>query len=165
MSRSLNKVTLIGNLGADPEVRSIANGGKVATVSLATGRQWKGADGNTQEKTQWHRIVFWNSSGKGPQFADLVERYCKKGDKLFVEGELEYRTWQDKDGQTKYTTEIRGSELIFLSGKGGGDGSEGATWAGAKASAKSAAAPAAGAKKEFDDLPDALDAEDDDLPF
>ena len=165
MSRSLNKVTLIGNLGADPEVRSTPNGGRVATISLATGRQWKGADGTKQEKTQWHRVIFWNAKGSGPQFADLIERYCKKGDKLFVEGEIEYRSWQDKEGQTRYTTEIKGQELIFLSGKGDG-GEGGATWSGAKATAKSAAGPDAGKKAEsFDDLPDALDAEDDDLPF
>ena len=163
MSRSLNKVTLIGNLGADPEVRS-TTGGRVATVSLATGRQWKGADGTKQEKTEWHRIVFWNAKGNGPQFADLVERYCKKGDKLFVEGSIEYRSWQDKEGQTRYTTEIRGQELIFLSGKG--DGGEGGSWNAAKATAKSAVGAESPKKGEsFDDMPEALDAEDDDLPF
>src|SRR4029077_3012843 len=85
MSKSLNKVTLIGNLGADPEVRSTANGGRVATVSLAPSRQWKGADGQRQEKTAWHRVIFWNAKGNGQQLADLVERYCKKGDKIYVE--------------------------------------------------------------------------------
>ncbi len=164
MSKSLNKVILIGNLGADPEVRSTSNGGRVATVSLATGRQWKGADGQKQEKTSWHRVIFWNAKGNGQQLADLVERYCKKGDKIYVEGEIDYRTWQDKEGQTRYSTEINGRELILLSGKG--DGGEGSTWSGAKAAAKSSAA--AGVPKtdeSFDDIPEALDAEDDDLPF
>jgi single-strand DNA-binding protein len=164
MSKSLNKVILIGNLGADPEVRSTSNGGRVATVSLATGRQWKGADGTKQEKTAWHRVIFWNAKN-GQQLADIIERYCKKGDKLYVEGEIEYRTWQDKEGQTRYSTEINGRELILLSGKGeGGEG--GGSWSGAKAAAKSTAG-AASPKKEasFDDMPDALDAEDDDLPF
>ena len=165
MSKSLNKVILIGNLGADPEVRSTSNGGRVATVSLATGRQWKGADGQKQEKTAWHRVIFWNAKGGGQQLADLVERYCKKGDKIYVEGEIDYRTWQDKEGQTRYSTEINGRELILLSGKG--DGGEGGSWSGAKMPAKSGAAAGGGAKKEesFDEMPEALDAEDDDLPF
>jgi len=165
MSKSLNKVTLIGNLGADPEVRSTSNGGRVATVSLATGRQWKGADGQRQEKTAWHRVIFWNAKGNGQQLADIVERYCKKGDKIYVEGEIDYRTWQDKEGQTRYTTEINGRELILLSGKG--EGGEGGTWSGAKATAKSGAAASGTPKKDesFEDMPDALDAEDDDLPF
>jgi single-strand DNA-binding protein len=164
MSKSLNKVTLIGNLGADPEVRSTSNGGRVATVSLATSRQWKGADGQKQEKTAWHRVIFWNTKGTGQQLADLVERYCKKGDKIFVEGEIDYRTWQDKDGQTRYSTEINGRELILLSGKG--EGAEGGSWSGSRAPAKSGASAAAPKKDDsFDDLPEALDAEDDDLPF
>jgi single-strand DNA-binding protein len=164
MSKSLNKVILIGNLGADPEVRSTSNGGRVATVSLATGRQWKGADGSKQEKTAWHRVIFWNAKN-GQQLADIVERYCKKGDKLYVEGEIEYRTWQDKEGQTRYSTEINGRELILLSGKGEG-GDAGGSWSGAKAAAKSTAGAAAPKKEDsFDDMPDALDAEDDDLPF
>ena len=167
MSKSLNKVTLIGNLGADPEVRSTADGGRVATVSLATSRQWKGADGQRQEKTAWHRVVCWNTKGGGgQQLADLVERYCKKGDKLYVEGEIDYRTWQDKEGQTRYSTEIKARDIILLSGRG--DGGEGSTWSAPKASAKTGAGAAAGAKKKeesFDDLPETLDAEDDDLPF
>ena len=80
MARSLNRVQLIGNLGADPEVRSTANGGRVANLSLATSRQWKGASGDKQEKTEWHRVVIWNN--KGSNLADIAERYCKKGDKI-----------------------------------------------------------------------------------
>jgi len=94
----------------------------------------------------------------------VVERYCKKGDKIYIEGEIDYRTWQDKEGQTRYSTEINGRELILLSGKS--DGGDGGTWAGAKAAAKSGATAAAPKKDEsFDDIPEALDAEDDDLPF
>ena len=164
MARGINKVILIGNLGADPEVRSTSNGGRVATVSLATGRQWKGADGQKQEKTSWHRVIFWNAKGNGQQLADLVERYCKKGDKIYVEGEIDYRTWQDKEGQTRYSTEINGRELILLSGKG--DAGDGGGWSGGKAAPKSGAAAAAPKKDEsFDAIPEALDAEDDDLPF
>ncbi|MEO5825471.1 MAG: single-stranded DNA-binding protein [Gemmatimonadales bacterium] len=167
MSKSLNKVILIGNLGADPEVRSTSNGSRVATLSLATSQQWKGSDGQKQEKTQWHRVICWN--GKvGQQLADVAEKYCKKGEKLYVEGEIEYRSYQDKDGQTKYSTEIRCRELILLGGKGDSDGG-GSNWgSGSRAAAGSTAGAAkSGGKKDdsFDDFPDALDAEDDDLPF
>ena len=158
MSRSLNKVTLIGNLGADPEVRSTANGSRVATLSLATSRQWKNQSGERQEKTEWHRVICWNN--KGSALADLVERYCKKGDKLYVEGSIEYRSWQDREGQTRYTTEITARELILLSSRSA-DAED--SFAPSRAAAPSAAAP----KKEesFGDFPEALDAEDDDLPF
>lgn len=158
MSRSMNKAILVGNLGADPEVRSTTNGSRVATLSIATSRQWKNQAGEKQEKTEWHRVVFWNT--KFSNLADIAERYCKKGDKVYVEGSIEYRSWQDREGQTRYTTEINGRELILLSGKGG-DGAE------AFSAPSKVAAGAAGTKgKEgFDDFPEALDAEDDDLPF
>jgi len=116
VSRSLNKVILIGNLGADPEVRSTANGSRVATLSLATSRRWKNQAGEQQEKTEWHRVILWNN--KGSSLADVAERYCKKGDKIYVEGSIEYRSWQDREGQTRYTTEITARELILLSGRG-----------------------------------------------
>jgi single-strand DNA-binding protein len=170
MSKSLNKVILIGNLGADPEVRSTSNGSRVATLSLATSRQWKGNDGQRQEKTQWHRVICWNNA-KGQQLADIAERYCKKGEKVYVEGEVEYRTWQDKEGQTRYSTEINCRELILLGGRGGGDDDAGGgSWSGSRASAparSNAGEAGGGAKKDesFNDFPDALDAEDDDLPF
>jgi single-strand DNA-binding protein len=154
----MNKAILVGNLGADPEVRSTTNGSRVATLSIATSRQWKNQAGEKQEKTEWHRVVLWNT--KFSNLADIAERYCKKGDKVYVEGSIEYRSWQDREGQTRYTTEINGRELILLSGKGG-DGAE------AFSAPSKVAAGAAGTKgKEgFDDFPEALDAEDDDLPF
>ena len=170
MSRSLNKVTLIGNLGSDPEVRSTTGGNRVATFSLATSRAWNDASGAKQEKTEWHRCVVWNS--KASTLADIVERYVKKGDKLYVEGRIEYRQWQDKDGQTKYSTEINVRELIMLgSGRGGGGGEFGGEGgarsarpaAGAKAKAGAAAGSAAG--DDFEEFPGALQDEDDDLPF
>lgn len=166
MSKSLNKVILIGNLGADPEVRSTSNGGRVATLSLATSRQWKGADGQRQEKTQWHRVICWNNK-VGAQLADVAERYCKKGEKIYIEGEIEYRTWQDKEGQTRYSTEINARELILLGSKDGAGEGGGAAWSGARNNAPAAAKVPAGGKKDesFEDFPDALDAEDDDLPF
>ena len=160
MSRSLNKVTLIGNLGADPEVRSTQNGGRVATLSVATSRQWKGQDGQMQEKTEWHRVIFWNSNYS--KLADIAEKYCRKGEKIYVEGSIEYRSWQDKEGQTRYTTEITAREVILLSGRG--EGAESFTPANKVAAAASASAPK-GKDQSFEDFPEALDSEDDDLPF
>jgi single-strand DNA-binding protein len=156
----MNKAILVGNLGADPEVRSTANGSRVATLSVATSRQWKDKAGEKQEKTEWHRVVFWNT--KFSTLADIAERYCKKGDKVYVEGSIEYRSWQDREGQTRYTTEINGRELILLSGKG----DSGETFsAPSKVAAGAAGAATAKGKESFDDFPEALDAEDDDLPF
>jgi single-strand DNA-binding protein len=160
VSRSLNKVILIGNLGADPEVRSTSNGSRVATLSVATSRQWKNQSGEKQEKTEWHRVVLWNN--KGSTLADIAEKYCKKGDKVYIEGSIEYRSWQDREGQTRYTTEITARELIMLSGRG--DGSSESFTPPSKVGAAAAGAPAKG-KESFEDFPEALDAEDDDLPF
>jgi single-strand DNA-binding protein len=171
MSRSLNKAMLIGNVGQDPEVRSTTNGGRVATFSLATSRTWNGPTGDRQEKTEWHRCVVWNAGRgqggeKGMGLADVVEKYVKKGDKLYVEGPIEYRQWQDKENQTRYTTEIRVRELVMLSGRGGGGDFDG------EAPPSRAARPAAAARSgaaqtggEFEDFPAALQDEDDDLPF
>jgi single-strand DNA-binding protein len=173
VSRSLNKVSLIGNLGNDPEVRSTTGGNRVATFSLATSRSWNDASGARQEKTEWHRCVVWNT--KTSQLADIVERYVKKGDKLYVEGRIEYRQWQDKDGQTRYSTEINVRELIMLtsksqSGAAAGDfeaASDGGSYqrrSRQPAAAERAKTPAA-AGEEFEDFPGALADEDDDLPF
>ena len=122
MSRSLNKAILIGNVGADPEVRTVGTGGRVATFSLATGRQWTDQSGAKQEKTEWHRCVVWNA-GRGGGLADVVEKYVKKGEKVYLEGEIEYRQWTDRDGQQRYTTEIKVKELMLLGGtRGATDG-------------------------------------------
>lgn len=168
MSRSLNKATLIGNLGADPEVRSTSGGNRVATFSLATSRSWTGSSGDRQEKTEWHRCVAWNS--KGQQLADIIERYLKKGDKVYVEGRIEYRQWQDKEGQTRYTTEINVREMIMLSGRAGagdgeGDGGASRARAAAPRERSSAAASASGGEGSFEDFRGNLEEEDDDLPF
>jgi single-strand DNA-binding protein len=174
MSRSLNKVTLIGNLGADPEVRSTTGGNRVATFSLATSRSWSGPSGDKQEKTEWHRCVVWNS--KASTLADIVERYLKKGDKIYVEGRIEYRQWQDKENQTRYTTEINVRELIMLSGKAGGSDSFDGESSGSSNSRPRAAAtdrsrgagagaPAGAGGGDFEDFRGNLDTEDDDLPF
>jgi len=163
VSRSLNKVTLIGNLGNDPEIRSTTGGNRVATFSLATSRTWNDASGAKQEKTEWHRCVVWNS--KGSQLADIVEKYVKKGDKLYVEGRIEYRQWQDKDGQTRYSTEINVRELIMLGGGRGAGGGDFDSNSGARRSAAATPAKAAAGGEDFEDFPSALADEDDDLPF
>lgn len=119
MSRSLNKAQIIGNLGADPEIRSTANGTRVATLSVATSRTWTDRSGERQEKTEWHRVVCWD------KLAEIVERYLKRGDRVYIEGRIEYRQWEGQDGQTRYTTEIRAREMIMLGG--GGDGGGGRT--------------------------------------
>jgi single-strand DNA-binding protein len=164
VSKSLNKVILIGNLGQDPEVRSTANGGRVANFSIATSRQWNGPGGDKQEKTEWHRIVAWNNAkGGGSGLADVVEKYCHKGERVYVEGRIEYRTWQDKEGQNRYTTEIIANDIILLSNRqGAGEGG----FTPARAATAAAAGPAKKEGKEgFEDFPEALDNEDDDLPF
>ena len=169
MSRSLNKVTLIGNLGNDPEVRSTTGGNRVATFSLATSRSWNDAAGTKQEKTEWHRCVVWNT--KTSQLADIVEKYVKKGDKLYVEGRIEYRQWQDKENQTRYSTEINVRELIMLGGgsggasRGGGDFEGEATNAGRSRAAAPVKAKSGAGGDDFEDFPGALADEDDDLPF
>ena len=168
MSRSLNKVTLIGNLGNDPEVRSTTGGNRVATFSLATSRSWNDAGGAKQEKTEWHRCVVWNT--KNSQLADIVEKYVKKGDKIYVEGRIEYRQWQDKENQTRYSTEINVRELLMLGGApSGGRPTAEYDAASANSSAQRTASPAkakAGAGgDDFEDFPGALADEDDDLPF
>lgn len=120
---SVNKVILVGNLGADPEVRTMQSGDKVVNLSLATSESWKDKNsGERQERTQWHKVVIWNQN-----LVTVAERYLKKGSKIYIEGQLETRKWQDQQsGQDKYTTEVvlrpfRG-ELTMLDTKGGGTG-------------------------------------------
>ena len=170
MSRSLNKVMLIGNVGNDPEIRSTSNGGRVATLSIATTRSWSGAGGEKQEKTEWHRCVLWNVKGTG--LADVVERYVKKGDRLYIEGRVEYRQWQDRDNQTRYTTEINVREMIMLSPRSGGavadaDMANGSRTRSAPTRTRSTAGAPAGEStgEDFEDFPGALEDDEDDLPF
>jgi single-strand DNA-binding protein len=121
-SRGVNKVILIGNLGADPDVRSMANGNSVATVSLATSESWRNREtGEPQERTEWHRVVFFG------KLAEVVGQYCRKGSRIYVEGRLQTRKWQGQDGQDRYTTEvvvdIRGSmQMLDSRGSAGGVG-------------------------------------------
>lgn len=117
-SRGINKVILVGNLGNDPEIRYMPNGNAVANVSLATSDSWKDkATGEQQEKTEWHRVVFFN------RLAEIVEQYVKKGSKLYVEGRLQTRSWE-QDGVKRYSTEIVASEMQMLDGRGGAMGGD-----------------------------------------
>jgi single-strand DNA-binding protein len=111
MSRSLNKALLIGNLGADPEVRTTSNGTRVAQFSLATNRMWTDAQGERQERTEWHRVVVWG------KLVEVVEQYLRKGDRVYVEGEIQYRSYEDAEGITRHTTEIHLRHLIMLGGR------------------------------------------------
>ena len=165
MSRSLNRITLIGNVGGDPEIRTTPGGGRVANFSVATTRQWTGQSGDKQEKTEWHKIIAWDSA-RGAKLADVVEKYVKKGDKLYVEGRVEYRQWQDKENQTRYTTEINANEIILLGSRGGsGGGDEGARPARSAAPPKAKdAAPAVAGGGDFEEF-EGAEAEDEDLPF
>jgi single-strand DNA-binding protein len=111
MSRCLNKATLMGRLGTDPEIRIIPSGARVAHFSLATTRRWSDGDGHSCEKTQWHRIVVWDSL---PATFAFVETYLRKGDRVYVEGEIDYRSYEDNEGKTRWTTEIKASDVIAV---------------------------------------------------
>jgi single-strand DNA-binding protein len=175
VARSLNKVMLIGNLGSDPDVRTVASGTKVAEFSVATSRQWNDRNGQQQEKTEWHRIVAWGYSPDKDGLAGVAERYLHKGDRVYVEGQLEYRSYEDKEGVTKYITEIRANEMVMLSGKEGGQGGGGGGGygGGSQERAPRAASPAkpaggkGGAKQQpgYDDFSAPDMGGDDDLPF
>ena len=124
MSRSLNKVMLIGNVGNDPEIRATSGGARVAKVSLATNRSWSDRSGQTQEKTEWHRLTFFG------RLVDIVEQWVKKGDRLYVEGRIEY-SQTEGEGGTKYWTDIVVNEMVMLgSTPGGGTGGGGGRYSG-----------------------------------
>lgn len=110
--RGVNKVILIGNLGKDPEVRYMPSGGAVANVTLATSETWRDKQtGETQERTEWHNVVFFN------RLAEIAGEYLRKGSKVYIEGSLRTRKWQDKQGQDRYTTEIVATEMQMLDGR------------------------------------------------
>ena len=174
MAGSVNKVILVGNLGADPEIRSFQNGGKVANLRLATSESWKDRNtGDRQERTEWHTVAIFSEGLVG-----VVERFLKKGSKIYVEGQLRTRKWQDQAGNDRYSTEVvlqgPGSVLTMLDGPqggaggggqrsggdwgGGGQRSGGSDW-GSTGGASGGGASGGGAKGGFaDDL-------DDDIPF
>ncbi len=117
MARGLNKVMLIGNLGADPEVRYTAGDKAVANIRLATAESWRDREsGEQQERTEWHRVVFFG------RLAEIVNEYLRKGSQVYVEGSIRTNKWQDRDGNDRYTTEIIASEMQMLGGRGSGGG-------------------------------------------
>lgn len=114
MARGINKVILVGNLGADPETRYTASGSAIANIRLATSESWRDKQtGETQEKTEWHRVVFFN------RLAEIVGEYLRKGSQVYIEGKLQTRKWQDQSGQDRYTTEIVANEMQMLGGRAG----------------------------------------------
>ncbi|MDP2129779.1 MAG: single-stranded DNA-binding protein [Erythrobacter sp.] len=148
MAGSLNKVMLIGNLGADPEIRSFQNGGKVANLRIATSETWKDRQtGERKEKTEWHTVAIFSEGLVG-----VVERYLKKGSKVFVEGKLQTRKWQDQSGQDRYSTEIviqgLGGTLTMLDGAQGGGGGGGRS--GGSAGGYGGGAAAGGSSGDWD---------------
>jgi single-strand DNA-binding protein len=121
----VNKVILVGNLGADPESRSLNNGGEVVNIRIATSEQWKDRDGNRQERTEWHNVVIFNEN-----LGRVAKSYLRKGSKVYVEGQLQTRKWTDQSGNDRYTTEIvlqrfRGELVLLDSREGGGGGGGG----------------------------------------
>jgi single-strand DNA-binding protein len=154
---SVNKVILVGNLGRDAELRYTPGGAPVATLNLATTEVWNDkTSGQKQEKTEWHRIVLWGKS------AESLSEYLTKGKQIYVEGRLQTRKWQDKDGHDKYTTEIRGDRIVLLGG-GGGGGMGG----GARPQQRGAGAAAGAAQGgEHEPMGEPIhDLTDDDIPF
>lgn len=173
MAGSVNKVILIGNLGADPEIKSFQNGGKIANIRIATSEQWKDRmSGERKERTEWHNVVI-----NGDGLVGVVERYLKKGSKVYIEGSLRTRKWQDRDGNDRYTTEVvvagMGGALTMLDGApggggarsndgwGNGGGSGGSSWdqGGGAPSGGSGSGGGSGGRAPFDDDLD------DDVPF
>lgn len=116
---SVNKVILIGNLGSDPELRYTQGGQAVANFNIATNERWTDKDGKTNERTEWHKIVVWGRT------AENCEKYLKKGRQVYIEGRLQTRDWEDRDGNKRYTTEIVAQNVTFLSGGAGGPGGGG----------------------------------------
>lgn len=155
---SINKVILVGNLGRDPEVRYMPDGGAITNVSIATTDTWKDKSGEKQEKTEWHRVVFYS------RLAEIAGEYLKKGSQVYVEGRLQTRKWQDKDGVEKYTTEIVADRMQMLGGRSGMGMSESgerssSSSSGSSSSGGGSSSPSASKSGgRFDDF-------EDDIPF
>ena len=145
---SVNKAIILGNLGQDPEVRSTSGGQMVANFSIATNRQWTDKNGQKQEQAEWHNIVAWG------KLAEIIEQYLKKGDQVYIEGRLQTRTWEDKSGEKRKTTEIVAQEMQML---GSGSGSRGGSGGGGGSSSDNSAKSEGGGSGVVE--------EDDDLPF
>jgi len=172
MARGVNKVILIGNLGKDPEMKSFPNGDAYCNLTLATSESWTDkTSGEKKERTEWHNLVFTR------KLAEIVGQYLKKGSKIYVEGSLRTRKWQDKEGHDRYTTEIQVNDMQMLDGKGGGGGSSGgddygsssgSSYGGGASSSRSSAPPRERAPaRPAPAAPQGGDGgfEDDDIPF
>jgi single-strand DNA-binding protein len=160
MARSINKITLLGNVGKDPEIRSSASGVMVANLTLATSDRFQDAQGNWQDRTEWHTLVAFKRT------AEIVRDYVKKGSKLYIEGKLQTRSWDDKEsGAKRYRTEIIVNELILLSGReegsGGGQGGYSRPASSSSSTASFDQRPPAGQ----DDIAQSAEISDDDIPF
>jgi single-strand DNA-binding protein len=153
MAKGVNKVFLLGRLGKDPEMRATQGGTTVANFTLATSDRQKDAQGNWQDHTEWHNLVAFQRT------AEIVRDYCKKGSQIFVEGKIQTRTWEDKEGQKKYRTEILVNELSLLDSKGSGGGEGGGGYSRSSSSPQAASAPVAA-----HDYPE-QGITDDDIPF
>ncbi len=149
---SVNKVILVGNLGRDAELRYTPGGAAVATLNMATTEVWNDKAGQRQEKTEWHRVVLWGKS------AESLSEYLVKGKQIYVEGRLQTRQWDDKDGNKRYTTEIRGDRIVLLGGGGGGGMGAG------RSQARAAGAASGGEHLEPMGEP-ITELSDDDIPF
>ena len=148
---SVNKVILVGNLGRDAELRYTPGGAPVATLNMATTEVWNDKGGQRQEKTEWHRVVLWGKT------AESLNEYLVKGKQIYVEGRLQTRQWDDKDGNKRYTTEIRGDRVVLLSGGGRGDGAGRGEGGGGRSSASDDFGHA--------DPGGSVELTDDDIPF
>jgi single-strand DNA-binding protein len=155
MARGVNKVILIGNLGQDPEVKYMPSGGAVTNVTVATSESWKDKNtGEQKENTEWHRVVFFR------RLAEIAGEYLKKGSKVYIEGKLQTRKWQDQSGNDRYTTEIIANEMQMLDSRGNGGGGGGggggynqSSGASSSSASQSSAAPAGGMGDFDDDIP------------
>ncbi len=162
----VNKVILVGNLGDDPEARSLNNGGEVVNLRVATSENWKDKDGNRQERTEWHRVVIFNEN-----LGRVAKNYLRKGSKVYLEGQIQTRKWQDQSGQDRYSTEIvlqrfRG-ELVLLDSRGDGGALRGGGGGGGDfADEFAGAGSGGGARTQSRPQPAAFDTDlDDDVPF
>jgi len=151
---SVNKVILVGNLGRDAELRYTPGGAAVATLNMATTENWTDKSGQKQEKTEWHRVVFWG------KVAESLTEYLTKGKQIYIEGRLETRQWNDKDGNKRYTTEIKGDKIVLLGGGGGGRSGGGGMSRGGSEESMGGGHPSQGGA----DIPD-TPLTDDDIPF
>ena len=169
MARGINKVILIGNLGADPETRAMPSGTTVANLRIATSESWRDKQtGEQQERTEWHRVALFG------RLAEIAGEYLRKGSQVYIEGSLRTRKWQDKQGNERYSTEIIGNELQMLGGRGGagggaaapaGGGAEGGGRSGAAGAAGAGSAPAYSEESPGGGSSGRSDEFDDDIPF